>query len=958
MHEPPKVGVVVVASDPGQYFEECLASLASLNYPNFEVLVVNAGSNAWVESAVARLLPNARIVPAEIEAGFAAMANAGAAEHTDSALLLFCHDDVAFAVNSLSAMVEVAYATNAGVVTPKLVAFDSPRQLLAVGMDLDPLMGTAPRVEVGDLDQGQYDEVVEVAVAPGAAILVRTDLFRAIGGFDPNFSLFYEDVDLSVRARMAGARVVAAPHAKVRHKGVLSTPVGRTRWKFARRGVLHDERVALSHSRRVELKRRGQFRAVRKLETGGLRRFSTLLLLLESVVGALFYLLTARPGIALSVLRAAGTLWSERASIRDARRSVAEAGLDYRLALFSGSWLTFGRLVSALKSKPRIPVGASAQRNETEGEDRLPPSIPGLLNVPSKYLLLLVIVLSLVEARVAWASTLGLGSLTPAGPAVSLLKDYLTGNGFPVHSAAVPPAGELLLGLAGLVTLDSAGLALRVLVLASLVAGPMFAYRLAARRLPFPVARLVAILYAIGPAIAVAVANASAWQLIAYGFAPILQLLLLDAVLSQRRSARSLRIANLRLGLIVAVAFAIAAQLIIAWLIGILLQMVIYLAERDAVRIRRLLISAGYSVGSIVLVNAIWLVALVVKRPEASVLFTGRVYPGGTLVETVFGGGVVSGVPAYALAGELVFVAFTVAVVGTAGMRRAAVSAYGASSMIVLAVLSERGIFGLHPLAPAYPLIFASLFASLGCGEAFWTAMQALPKRKLGVAHVGTAAMVGVAVLVFVLAIFDLPIAAPAPSSVLGNVAPIVAGYPRHGAVMYVELGPGPYAFRGYRLGDSADFTVVNSAFPNLATGGFQTIVGGYEGLAQGLTGLSAGGLVSFGELLASQGISELAVVKQAAAPPYSNLLAGLERQVDLSAVVQTPEFSLFRIDGTVRPQRGVNKGLDIWLLEPLLALLVLGATVFVRRPRFFVRPPRRKGGTSVADLVGQGSGS
>jgi GT2 family glycosyltransferase len=60
----------------------------------------------------------------------------------------------------------------------------------------------------------------------GAAFLIRRDLFERLGGFDERFFMVYEDVDLSYRARLAGARAVYAPAAIVRHTG--SATIGRS----------------------------------------------------------------------------------------------------------------------------------------------------------------------------------------------------------------------------------------------------------------------------------------------------------------------------------------------------------------------------------------------------------------------------------------------------------------------------------------------------------------------------------------------------------------------------------------------------------------------------------------------------------------------------------------------------------------------------------------------------------
>jgi hypothetical protein len=119
-------------------------------------------------------------------------------------------------------MVEEAYRSNAGVVGPKLVDWEAPRQLEAVGMTIDRTGHPSAYVEPGEYDQGQHDRVREVFYVPGGCQLIRADLFGALGGFDPQMPFYGEDLDLCWRARAAGAKVVVAPQARVRHRAALS----------------------------------------------------------------------------------------------------------------------------------------------------------------------------------------------------------------------------------------------------------------------------------------------------------------------------------------------------------------------------------------------------------------------------------------------------------------------------------------------------------------------------------------------------------------------------------------------------------------------------------------------------------------------------------------------------------------------------------------------------------------
>ena len=228
---PPVVAVMVVHS-PGEWFDETLESLARQDYPNLNTLFILTGgtSDAEGEPVAARIrtrMPDAFVRVLEggpsTGPGFGPAVNA-VLDVVEGAAGFFCicHDDVALAPDAVRAMVEELYRANAGIVGPKLVEWDHPRVLQDVGLDVDRFGASAPRVEQGEHDQGQHDGTAEVFAVPSACMLVRADLFRTLGGFDPAMRYTGEDVDLCWRARLTGARVTVAPRARVRHRGDLA----------------------------------------------------------------------------------------------------------------------------------------------------------------------------------------------------------------------------------------------------------------------------------------------------------------------------------------------------------------------------------------------------------------------------------------------------------------------------------------------------------------------------------------------------------------------------------------------------------------------------------------------------------------------------------------------------------------------------------------------------------------
>lgn len=73
-------------------------------------------------------------------------------------------------------------------------------------------------------DEGQYDTDADIFWASGACLMIRTELYRNVGGLDPKFFAHMEEIDLCWRIRLAGYRIMAVPDAVVFHLGGGSLP--------------------------------------------------------------------------------------------------------------------------------------------------------------------------------------------------------------------------------------------------------------------------------------------------------------------------------------------------------------------------------------------------------------------------------------------------------------------------------------------------------------------------------------------------------------------------------------------------------------------------------------------------------------------------------------------------------------------------------------------------------------
>ncbi len=248
-----------MAHEPGEWFDDCVASLAAQTYERLGVLFVLTGDAATfpaLELTIDDHLDVAQIVHAPETKGYGDAVAKGLEEFAASAkLLLLCHDDVALAPGAVSILVSEALDSNAGVVGPKLVDWMEPRVIQSVGFATDKFGTPIPLAERGDLDQEQYDAVDDVFSVASACLLIRADLYALVGGYDRGMSFYGDDLDLCWRVQAAGARVLVAPDAVVRHRDGL----------VARSDIDDDERLKSRHRLRTVLSGYGGFRTARVL---------------------------------------------------------------------------------------------------------------------------------------------------------------------------------------------------------------------------------------------------------------------------------------------------------------------------------------------------------------------------------------------------------------------------------------------------------------------------------------------------------------------------------------------------------------------------------------------------------------------------------------------------------------------------------------------------------------------
>ena len=489
--------------DPGPWFTEVLEGLAAQDYPNLSVLVVDAASGTDPTPRVAERLPTAYVRRLDANRGFGASANEVLTVVEGAAFFAFCHDDVVLEPDALRLMVEEAFRSNAGVVGPKVVTWTNTQALLQVGMAVDKTGAPSPYVEPGELDQEQHDAVRDVFYVPGSCTLVRADLFATLGGFDPAIDYLGEDLDLCWRAHVAGARVIVAPAARVRHLEALGE----------RRPVDDRRRLQSRHRLRTVLKAYSPLHLLAVLPQA----------IVVALFEVLFALATFKPGQAADVagawpwnLRRAGDLWQAR---RRTQRSRLVRDSEIRRFQVRG----FARVNAFFRSQ--IEEGEDTIRTVGSASRELASSLrTGGRRLAIVVWLAVVLLLIFGSRHLLTRGIPAIGELAwfPEGPS-ALLREFASGwRSAGLGSEAPQPTAYGLLGLGGIVTLGFTGLLRTLLTVGMLPLGLIGMWRLT-RPLLSRRARLVGlIVYLAIPLPYNALARGSWSGLVLYGAGPFL----------------------------------------------------------------------------------------------------------------------------------------------------------------------------------------------------------------------------------------------------------------------------------------------------------------------------------------------------------------------------------------------------------------------------------------------------
>lgn len=539
IYEHLRVTAVIATRDGAAFLPRTLEALTGQSRPVDRFIGVDAASRDESADLLRSHLPADATIVTTTAHGFGHSVAAGldaGLEPTDAPAeewIWLIHDDAAPATDALEKLLDAVEASPSVTIAGcKQLDADRPRHLLDVGLSMSRAGERLTMIEAEELDQGQHDRRSDSFAVNSAGLLIRRDVWSALGGFDRALPGVGDDLDLCWRNRLAGNRVVVVPQARMYHVSdavkALTGPVA------ARRSQVY---LRLKHAPLLLVPIITLFAVL-----GGLGRFLT-------------GLVTKDPGYGVGQLGASLAAVLRPVSLIASRRSAARTRKQRRSAV--ASLMTRRRDVREHQRQllaghepeaaPDEPAGFTEASNPS-GDDRddfaeLATTSRTSAAVSALIAVLVAVGLSLVGLR----SLIGAQALTGGSqlPVSARLSDIwanatgwwqATGSGTP----GAPDPFDYVLALIGAAGGTAPNTAVTVFVLAAMPLSALFAWlALSAVTGSRGVRLFGAVAYAVAPALQVGLAGGRLGAVVVHVLAPLVALGVIRSIGGARRRGLS-----------------------------------------------------------------------------------------------------------------------------------------------------------------------------------------------------------------------------------------------------------------------------------------------------------------------------------------------------------------------------------------------------------------------------------
>lgn len=218
-----EIAIVILNFNGKSYLEKFLPSVIK-HSPNTEIYVADNNSTDDSIRFLQTYYPEIKLIVNKINGGFAKGYN-DALKQVKSKYYLLLNSDIEVTANWLIPLYNTISSEKIAACQPKILAYNDKTKFEHAGacggfLDTNYYPFCRGRIlEQTEVDSNQYDYKQEIFWASGACILIKSDLFHELEGFDEDFFAHMEEIDLCWRLKKLGYQIYVNPESVVYHVG-------------------------------------------------------------------------------------------------------------------------------------------------------------------------------------------------------------------------------------------------------------------------------------------------------------------------------------------------------------------------------------------------------------------------------------------------------------------------------------------------------------------------------------------------------------------------------------------------------------------------------------------------------------------------------------------------------------------------------------------------------------------
>lgn len=219
----PSISIIIVTYNSVSHLAACCAALRAIRYePAPQIVVVDNASRDGSATLVRQMLPEALLLPQEVNLGFSGGMQCGVAASSGEYLVLL-NPDTIVDPGWLTGLVSMLAQPRCGIAGSKILDVQGKTILHAGGLISRPELLASHR-GYSEIDRGQYEQSVVAPFVTGASLALRRELWDQLCGLDIGFFPgYFEDIDLCWRAQALGQECWYVPQSVLRHSESAST---------------------------------------------------------------------------------------------------------------------------------------------------------------------------------------------------------------------------------------------------------------------------------------------------------------------------------------------------------------------------------------------------------------------------------------------------------------------------------------------------------------------------------------------------------------------------------------------------------------------------------------------------------------------------------------------------------------------------------------------------------------